>query len=172
MQPEFMRKSGSGLRSVGIGWEDVILPGVDDPHNCMDPRHLGHSEWDQKLGKIECAFSLYDKIRWKWDDVYVLPVTLSTSGNPEFPYTRRCSIRMYLEAVIKQVWRCTLGSGSTETGESLWGRNRVYLERHLKAVNVSTYRCTPRWWLSEFRDTLGGLDDAHLEVMIQRVWTP
>ena len=34
-----------------------------DPRNCADPRNLAKSEWDQKLGNIECVFSLYDKMR-------------------------------------------------------------------------------------------------------------
>ena len=54
-------------RSVGR-WEDMILPGREDPRSCVD---LVQSEWDQKLGKIEREFSLYDKRRWKWDDVYL-----------------------------------------------------------------------------------------------------
>jgi len=45
-------------------WEDMILPGHEDPRN------LGKSEWDQKWGKIEFVFLLYDKMRWKWDAVY------------------------------------------------------------------------------------------------------
>jgi hypothetical protein len=45
-------------RSVGGRSEDMILPGCKDPRNCADPRNLGKSEWDQKLGKIECVFSL------------------------------------------------------------------------------------------------------------------
>jgi len=48
-------------RSVGR-WADMILPGNEDPRNCVD---LRQSAWDQKLGKIECEFSLYDKRRWK-----------------------------------------------------------------------------------------------------------
>jgi hypothetical protein len=40
-----------------------------DPRNCADPRNfadsrnLAKSECDQKLGNIECVFSLYDKMR-------------------------------------------------------------------------------------------------------------
>jgi hypothetical protein len=34
-----------------------------DPHNCVDPRNLAMTERDQKLGKIERAFLLYDKMR-------------------------------------------------------------------------------------------------------------
>jgi len=35
----------------------MILPSHEDPRN------LGKSECDQKLGKIECVFLLYDKRR-------------------------------------------------------------------------------------------------------------
>ena len=55
--------------SVGTSWEDMILPGPEDRRN------LGKSKCDQKLGKIQCVFSLYDKMRWKWDAVY-LPLGL------------------------------------------------------------------------------------------------
>jgi hypothetical protein len=51
-------------RSRGRRWEDIILPGRKDPRNWADPRNLGKSKWDQKLGKIVCVFSLYDKMRW------------------------------------------------------------------------------------------------------------
>jgi hypothetical protein len=35
-----------------------------DPRNCADPWNHAQSKWDQMLGKIECVFSLYDKMRW------------------------------------------------------------------------------------------------------------
>jgi len=57
----FMAKSGSGSRRVGIGWEHMILPGVEDPHNCLDPWNLGCSKCDQSLDTIEWLFSLYHK---------------------------------------------------------------------------------------------------------------
>jgi hypothetical protein len=41
----------------------MILPGREDPRNWVDPQHLGMSELDEKLGKIECVFLLYDKMR-------------------------------------------------------------------------------------------------------------
>jgi len=44
IQIEFMSKRGSGSRSVRIRSEEMILPGVEDPHNCADPRNLGQSE--------------------------------------------------------------------------------------------------------------------------------
>jgi hypothetical protein len=51
-------------RSVRSRWDDVILPGRKDPRNWADPRHLGKSQWDTKLGKIESELSLYNKMRW------------------------------------------------------------------------------------------------------------
>jgi hypothetical protein len=71
-------------RSVGR-WEDMILPGREDLRNCVDLRNLGKNERDQKIGKIECVFSLYDKMRWKWDAVYLargLPNIYSASLIP------------------------------------------------------------------------------------------
>jgi len=55
-QKKFVRRSGSGLWRAGRGWEDVILPGCEDPWN------FGTSEWDQKMGKIECVICCM--IRW------------------------------------------------------------------------------------------------------------
>jgi len=53
----------STCSSRRIGWwEDMILPGSENPPDCVDPRNLGKSEWDQKLGMIECVFLLYDKM--------------------------------------------------------------------------------------------------------------
>jgi len=48
---EFMRKNRSSSRSLGRKWEDMILPGHENPHNCVDPDEM--------------------KMRWKWDDVYL-----------------------------------------------------------------------------------------------------
>ena len=60
-QTEFVRKSRSGLRSLGRGWEDMIQPGYDDP------RSLRKSEWEQKMGMIECVIRCiirWYKMRW------------------------------------------------------------------------------------------------------------
>jgi len=84
-----------GSKSVGR-WDDMKLPGRDDPWN------HGQREWDQKLGKIECEFSLYDKRRWKWDDVYLprgLPNIYSPSlCPPPFP--------LYLRTTAVTPWWC------------------------------------------------------------------
>jgi hypothetical protein len=44
------------IRQSSFG-EDIILPGREDLRN------VKKSDCDQMLGKIECAFSLYDKRR-------------------------------------------------------------------------------------------------------------
>jgi len=53
-----MIKSQPGSRSVGWGWEDMILPGREDPRNCVDPGNRRKREWDHKMGKIEYAFRI------------------------------------------------------------------------------------------------------------------
>jgi len=64
-QMELVRKSVSGSRSIWRGLTDMILPGREDPKN---PKN---SEWDQKLGKIECV--IHCMIRWckmRWVAIY------------------------------------------------------------------------------------------------------
>jgi len=65
-----MIKSQPGSRSVGWGWEDIILPGRKDQCNCVDSRNRRKSEWDQMMGKIECGFRIdrkSEKKRWNGD---------------------------------------------------------------------------------------------------------
>ena len=73
-----------------------------------------HGRWDSVNGPVSPRRNrlrewtrTYDKMRSKWDDVDLLPVTLSTSVTPVFPYTRSCSVKMNLQSVIERVWRCT-----------------------------------------------------------------
>jgi len=51
-------KSQPGSRSVGWWWEDMILPGREDPRNCVDPPNRRKIECDQKMGKIEFVFRI------------------------------------------------------------------------------------------------------------------
>jgi len=145
------------------------------------------SEWDQKMGKIQCVFSLYDKMRWKWDVVYLprglrntfsvslipppLPrylrtptIAHSTSVTPVSAYTHRRSLTIYLESVINQVWRCTGRPWSSEFGDALGGRDGVNSEMHLEAEIDWVWRCTGRPRCSELRDALGGRDRLSLEM--------
>jgi len=43
----------------------MILPRIEDPRNCVDPRNLVKSMSDQKLGMLDCVFSLYNKMKWR-----------------------------------------------------------------------------------------------------------
>jgi len=173
-------------RSVGSRWEHMILPCHDDERNCVDPK----SERDQKLGKIDCVFSLYDKMRWKWDAVYLpqgLPnkyftslipplllqflrtptVAHSTSVTPVSPYTHRCSLTIYLEAVIELVWRCTWGPRSGELRDGLGDHDRSSLEMNWQAMIERVWRCIwrPRW--SELRYALGWRNRASLDMHVE-----
>jgi len=128
--PKISPRIPSTLSSRSIGrWEDMILPGREDPRNCADPQNLGQSEWDQKLGKIECEFSLYDKRRWKWDDVYLL------RGLPNIYSPSLCPplLPLYL-------WICTWRLRSSELRDALGGCDRASLEMHLEAMLVRTWR--------------------------------
>jgi len=130
-QTEFMRKSGFASRNVGIGWEDMILRGVEDPQN------PGQSEWGQILGKIECVCSLYDKLRWKWDDVdllWSLPIIDSSSlCPPALPLNlhtpavvpSRCTWRPW----SKRVWRYTWRPESSEFGDAHGDREIDWTQR-------------------------------------------
>jgi hypothetical protein len=143
------------------------------PRNCADPRNLAKSEWDQKLGNIECVFSLYDKMRWTWDGVY-----LSTPGSPEYIlrvahstsvtsvslYTHCRSLTIYLRAVIELVWRFTWRLRSSELRAALGGRDGSCLEMHLEAVIDRVWRCPGRPRSRELRDAVGGYDRSSLEM--------
>jgi len=159
IETKFMRKSGSGSRSVGIRWVEMILPGIEDPRNYLHPRNLGQSEWDSKLGKIECVFSLYDKMSWKWDDVYVLrglPIIYSPSlCLPLLPLCLRT-------LAVAPLWCARLP------------RDRVNTEMHMEARIERVWRCTWRPRLRELREALGSRGwacwEIHLEAMIEQDW--
>jgi len=162
---ECIRRSGSGSRSTDIGWEDMILPGIEDPCNWVDPHNLGQIEWDHKVGMIGCVFSLDDKRRWRWDDVYRL------WGQPKMHSPLLCPppLHLYLRTTAVAPWQRTPKPSFSEFGGALGDREIEW-----------TQRCTWRPWLSEFRDALGGRDrvnsEMHLEAVIDRVgryaWRP
>ena len=60
-QKEFMRKNSSSSRIVSRGWEDMIVPGRENP------RKVGQSEWDEKIGMIDCVFHCMIG----WNDIYL-----------------------------------------------------------------------------------------------------
>jgi len=61
---------------------------------------------------------------------------------------------MHLEAMIKQVCRCTWRLWSNEFPDALGGRHWRSLEIHLEAVIRGVCRCTWRLWSSEIRGVL------------------
>jgi len=185
-------------RNIGRRWEDMILPGHEDPRNRVDPWNLRQSEWDQKLGKIESEFSLYDKMRWIWDDVYLLrglpniyspslcppplPVYHRTTAVAPWRCTWSSMSEMHLETEIEWTQRCTWRPGSSEFGDALGGHDCA----NLQAVIRRVWKYTWRPWSGDFEDALGGRDRAslemhleakikwtqkmHLEAVIHRVW--
>jgi len=76
IQTKFMRQSGSGSRSVGIGWEDMILPGIEDPTQLRGSTIRRIERVTPKVGKDRvCIFNVWlneMEVRWKWHDVYLL----------------------------------------------------------------------------------------------------
>jgi len=118
----------------------------------------GKREWDQTLGKIECVFSLYDKMRWKWDAVY-LP-----RGRPN----------IYSMSLIPPPLPLYLRTPTGLLNDILGGRDWLNLEMHLEPGMEWTQRCTARPWSSEIVDELGDRDrvisQMHLEAVIERVW--
>jgi len=154
------------------------------------------SERDQMLGKIECVFSLYDKMRWKWNDVYLLwglpniyspslcpgplPLYISTPAIA----VSRCTWRVWSskfgdalvgrdransEAVIERVERYTCRLWSSAFGDALGGCDRANLEIHLEAVFEQAWRCTWRMWSSNFGEALGGCDRETLGIHLEAV---
>jgi len=161
-----MRKRSSGWRSVEIRWQDMILPGVEDPQNLIQ------NEWDQKFRKIECNVIVwYDETEMRrclstpGSAEYILPITLSTSVTPVSPSNPRRCLIMYLEAMIERVWRCTWRPWSSAFGDAVGGRDSANLE----TVILRVYRYTWWLWLSKCVDALGGHNWASLEMQLEAV---
>jgi len=146
---EFVRKNRSSSRSLGRKWEDMILPGHENPRNCMDPDEMKMGWCLSTPGSPE----------------YALPVAQSTSVTPVSLYTRCRSLTMYLEAVIERVERCTCRPWSIEFGYALWGRDWASLEMHFEAVIEQVWRYNWRLWSCE----LGGHNRASLEIHFEAV---
>jgi len=77
---------------------------------------------------------------------YIVPFTLSTSVTLKSLINCRCSLKMYLEAVIKHVWRCTWRLRSSELRDGLGGREWAKLVMHMEAVIECLGRYTWRRW--------------------------
>jgi len=160
----------------------MILPGVKDPRNYVDSQNLGQSKWDQKLGKIECVFSLYDNMEWKWDDVYIL----RGLANIYSPSLNPPALSLYLRTPAVALQRCTWRLWSSMFGDARGGCDRARLEMHLETERLSELRDVlgGRNWaslemhleterLSDLRDAPGGRDWASLEMHLEAeiMWT-
>jgi len=147
IQGAFIKQRRASSRSVGIVWEYIILPSIEDPRNCMDPQNLGQSKWDQMLGKIECVFSLYNRMRWKWDDVYLL------RGLPNIyhhsVHLRSPCISVQPPSLLKNVFRGCDGACS-----------EMRLETEIKWTQRGTWR--PGW--SKFEDALRERDQVNSDL--------
>jgi len=172
-------------RSVGR-WEDMILPGRENPCNCADPRNPGQSKWDQKLGKIVCEISLNDKRRWKWDDVYLLrglpniyspslcpplwPLYLRTTAIAPWWWTRSSVFELNLETWIVWTQRCTWKPWLSVFGYAPGDWDRVNSEMHLEARIERVWRWTWRPWSCELAGHNRAGLEIHWEAVIERVW--
>jgi len=159
-------------RSVGRRWEDMILPGREDPRKEQLRPKVGKDSvcifvvWQDEM-KMRCCLSTLGSPK------SILRVAHSASVTPQSPYTHRCSITLYLEAVIDRIWRCTSRPRWSELGDALGGGDRASLEMHLETEIEWTHRCTWRPWSSDFGHALGGRDrvksEMHSEAVTERV---
>jgi hypothetical protein len=163
------------LRTIARWWRDMILPGLEDKQNCVDPQNLWKSEWNQELGKEACVVLLYDKMRWKWEAVYpaldrpnIYSVSLIQPPSPLLSIHRvlllsdiiggrdRSSLGMHWVTVIEPVWRCTWRPRWSELRDALQGPDRLNSEMYSDAVTKRVLRCTWRVWSSDIAALLGG----------------
>jgi hypothetical protein len=142
-----------------------------DPCNCIHPPSLGKSEWDEKLGKIECVWSLYDKMRLKWDGVY-LPQSLP---NIYFAWLIPPPLPLYRHAPTVPSELSTSTRWSNLYGAALAGQYRVNWEIHSETVINQVWRYTGRRRLRVIGGALGGWNrvnsEMHFEATIEWVWT-
>ena len=101
---------------------------------------------------------------------YILPVAQSPSVTLVSPYTHPDTWKMYLEAMIARVGRCTWRPRSSEPRDALWVCNKGSLETAIERV----WGCTWTPWSSEFGDALVDLhgvnSEMHWETVIEEVW--
>jgi len=160
-------------RSVGRRWEDMILPDRENPRKESVRPKVGKDTvcifivWQDEM-KMRCCLST------PGSPEYILRVVHSTSVTPVSPYTHRSSLRIYLEAVIDRIWRCTWRPRWSGLTDTLGGRDRARLEMHLETEIEWTHRCTWRPWSSVFGHALGGRDRVnsvmHSEAVTKWVW--
>jgi len=161
IQTEFMRNSNNGSKGVGMGVHDMVLPGFENPRICAAPRNLGQSEWDHKLRKIDCVFLLNEKMRWKWDDVYLH----QGLWNRYSPSLCPPPLPVHFHTPAVTPYRCTLRLWWSELRDSLRGHDRANFE----AIFAWVKRHTWMMWLSEFTDTHEAGNQEYSEIHLDPV---
>jgi len=167
-----MTKRGFGSRRIGVVWEDMRLPGIEDPRNWV--ARWNFSDWASG-NEIWERYSVYYYRMIRWDGNEMMSIdsrvgriyTPCHSAHFQYPCISvhplsvlkdvlglgvGTSLEMHLEAVIVRTWR----RYSSEFRDTLEGSWRAILQMQLEAVIERVWRCTWRLWLSEFEDALGG----------------
>jgi len=143
----------------------MILPSRENPPN------LEISIWDEKLGKIEWVFLVYDKMRWKWTNIYLPkgPPDIYSPSSPDDVHGGhgQQSLEIQLETEINWTHICTWRLWSNEFGDAHIGCDQVSWVIHLEAVIKLVWWCNWRPKLSEFRDTPAGRDRASLDIQLE-----
>jgi len=123
------------LSKVGIGWEDIILPGVEDPRNCPDPQHLGQSESDQSWERW--SVYLHCMTRWDGNEMTSIYYGVCRIYTPHHSiYTRYPSLYLRTPAVAPcKCWQCVR---STCQRSGFWPAVRFGLGRY-PAKNPNRY---------------------------------
>jgi hypothetical protein len=98
---------------------------------------------------------------------YILHIALSLSVTQVSGYTHRHILRIYLNAMIERVWRCTCRPRTSGLSDALGGADRLSLEKHLETVIERVWRCNWSLRLSELSDPLGGRDSASLDMHLE-----
>ena len=150
LQTEFVRESGSSLRSVVRRWEDMILPGREDQRNCVDLRNLGKSKWDQKLGN-----TVYFRCMTRWDENEMMSIYSGVSRI----YTPHCLFHLNYPSISVHP--------PSLLNDILGGLDYASSEMHLEARIEWTARYTPRLWVSEFVDAIGDGDWVKSEIHLE-----
>jgi len=158
-------------RSVGRRWVDMILPGREDPHNCVDP-------WKERVipevGNVRVCILIV------WQDEMKMRSCLSTPGSPEYilhvahctsvyplsPYTHHHSFHLR--------YPCISVHPTSLLNDILGASGRSSVEMHWEAVIQWVWRYTWRPWSIGFGNALGCRDrvnsEMHLQAVIKRVW--
>jgi len=160
---EFVRKNGSSSRSLGRKWEDLRLPGSENPRNCMVP-----DDYENAMMSIHPGVSRIcpprRSVHLHYPCISVHPPSLI---NDVLGGRDRVNSEMHLEARTEWTQGYTLRPWSSEFGDAFGHRDQVNSEMHFEAVIERVWRCTGRPWSSKFGDALWGRDRARLEMQLE-----